>query len=181
MPNAKRLAANRQNATKSTGPKTPAGRLTSAKNAMKHGLTSRDVLGAGELPADFEAFAAALVNQLAPVGAVEAMLADRVVCCAWRCRRAVTLEAMSLSAPSPFETDNTPALLSALRRWNSMVELLGRYERTHEGAMFRALHELQRVQAARTGDGEAVPVALDVTVGGAVLEQDEPRTVDAAS
>jgi hypothetical protein len=41
---------------------------------------------------------------------------------------------------------------------------LSRYEAGIERALYRALHELQRVQAARTGDSAGLPVALDVDV-----------------
>ena len=39
----KRLA-NRRNAKKSTGPKTPEGKRRSGRNAVKHGLLSRDLV-----------------------------------------------------------------------------------------------------------------------------------------
>ena len=43
MTTAQQQAANRRNAVKSTGPKTPEGKAVVALNAMKHGLLSRHV------------------------------------------------------------------------------------------------------------------------------------------
>jgi hypothetical protein len=40
MATEKQIAANRANAQKSTGPKTAAGKLTSSRNAYRHGLSS---------------------------------------------------------------------------------------------------------------------------------------------
>jgi len=39
MASEKQLRANRENAKRSTGPKTAAGRLTSSRNALRHGLS----------------------------------------------------------------------------------------------------------------------------------------------
>lgn len=156
-------AANRRNATHSTGPRTPEGKAIVSKNATKHGLTARDVVGADESHEAFKAFAASLTEQLAPVGAVENMLAERVTHCVWRLRRAVRLEAMALSVPSRFKSDDgEPPLLDSFQRWQGMMEVFGRYERTHEAAMLRALHELQRLQATRGGAHGFVPLVLDV-------------------
>lgn len=41
---------------------------------------------------------------------------------------------------------------------------LSRYETAIERSLFRALHELQRMQAARRGEAVAAPVAVDVDV-----------------
>ena len=57
--------------------------------------------------------------------------------------------------------------------WNNQVwrtffadalSKLSRYETTLERSMFRALHELQRLQAARSGQSVAPPAVLDVEV-----------------
>ena len=40
---------------------------------------------------------------------------------------------------------------------------LHRYEAHIERGMYRALHELQRLQAARQGQSVPVPIALDIT------------------
>jgi hypothetical protein len=39
LTNSRRLAANRRNARRSTGPKTASGKLTAARNALRHGLS----------------------------------------------------------------------------------------------------------------------------------------------
>ena len=44
MPTPAQLAANRRNAQRSTGPKTPAGKARSARNALRHGLPSPEVV-----------------------------------------------------------------------------------------------------------------------------------------
>jgi hypothetical protein len=41
-PSQRRIEANRRNAQRSTGPKTPEGKGKCAKNAVKHGLTARE-------------------------------------------------------------------------------------------------------------------------------------------
>jgi len=48
MTTAARVGAKRKNSLKSTGPKTPEGRATSSKNALRHGLLSREVALPGE-------------------------------------------------------------------------------------------------------------------------------------
>ena len=51
-----RLRANRKNARKSTGPKTPEGKARSSRNALKHGLLARHVIiddDPNEDPAEF--------------------------------------------------------------------------------------------------------------------------------
>ena len=85
------VKANRLNARKSTGPRTDEGKAVASQNAIKHGLRARQAVIPGEDPAEFEAHREQMVAELAPVGAVETMLAERVVGLAWRLRRAERL------------------------------------------------------------------------------------------
>ena len=48
MTSDKKAQANRRNALKSTGPKTPEGKTAVRLNALKHGLLSRETLLPGE-------------------------------------------------------------------------------------------------------------------------------------
>ena len=44
MPTQAQIRANRENAKKSTGPRTPEGKANSSKNALKHGLLAEDAV-----------------------------------------------------------------------------------------------------------------------------------------
>lgn len=81
-------AANRRNARKSTGPVTDSGKAAASQNALRHGLTARQIASTDERGADFADFAAALHRDLAPEGEVEEQLAEQVIVAAWRLRRA---------------------------------------------------------------------------------------------
>ena len=93
MATEKQQAANRRNAEQSTGPITEAGKAASRWNAMRHGLTARHVLLPGEDPDEFAAFCAAYLEELQPVGVIEAMLTDEVIALSWRLGRAGWIEA----------------------------------------------------------------------------------------
>src|SRR5687768_17091307 len=53
---ARRLAANRRNAQRSTGPRTDAGKRRASRNALKHGLCSTSACLPGECPAAYATF-----------------------------------------------------------------------------------------------------------------------------
>ena len=92
----KQLAANRRNARKSTGPRTPEGKRRSSRNALKHGLLAAEVVitdGDGaERQQDFDRLLADLCADLRPVGIVERSLVERIAACYWRLRRAQRYE-----------------------------------------------------------------------------------------
>jgi hypothetical protein len=92
MTTALQVAANASNATLSTGPKTSAGKARSSKNALRHGLRSELPVLPGERVEDWEAHHDGVVRALAPAGALEAALAERVALCLWRLRRATAYE-----------------------------------------------------------------------------------------
>ena len=86
-----RAEASRKNGARSRGPVTPEGKARSSRNALKHGLRAEKfVVVDGESAEAFAAFEAALVDDLAPEGALQAVLAGRIVArrLAARARRA---------------------------------------------------------------------------------------------
>ena len=69
------IAANRLNAEKSTGPRTPEGKEKAAQNSLKHGLFAREGVIRGEDWEEYEMHREALLGQLAPAGPLEVILA----------------------------------------------------------------------------------------------------------
>jgi hypothetical protein len=104
--------------------------------------------------------------QLTPVGELEALLVDRVVSTAWRIRRLVRVETLL------YDRDHTvDAAFNSYGR--EKMGVLSRYEVTLERSLYKALHELQRLQAGRQGQEVPLPQALDVDVS--VTPSDEMR------
>jgi hypothetical protein len=103
----KRTIANRQNALKSTGPRTPAGKLAAANNSLGHGILALcPVIRPLESQRDWERYRAEMLTSLAPFGMLEATLAERLIFTAWRLRRAARYEVehMRLTQESAADT-----------------------------------------------------------------------------
>src|SRR5919107_6427657 len=93
MTSKKQNQANRQNALKSTGPRTPEGKATARLNATKHGLLSQEVLIPGEDEAALKELGERLRAELQPVGEMESQLVERIINTTWRLRRLSRVEA----------------------------------------------------------------------------------------
>ncbi len=92
MPTQKQLEANRRNATKSTGPRTRAGKGQSSRNALKHGLCAEQVLLPDEDEREYERLGEQLIDDLSPVGALETMLVQTLAADLWRIGRIRKIE-----------------------------------------------------------------------------------------
>ena len=88
------IKANRENSQKSTGPRSAEGKAAISKNAVKHGLFANENLIKGESAEEFEAFRDEMLAELAPVGPVESMLAERFVSLSWRLKRVQRIQSV---------------------------------------------------------------------------------------
>jgi len=93
-----RLAANRANAQKSTGPKTEEGKARSRENSYKHGLSGEGVVLSAEDAVAVDARFAALLEDLAPDGEAARLLVHRIAMLSVRLDRSARQEAAALSA-----------------------------------------------------------------------------------
>ena len=166
MATKKQVMANRKNAKKSTGPKNTS--LTRL-NALKHGILSKEVLLKGEKKKDLEELGKRLRQELAPQGELEIILVDRIISSIWRLRRALKVESALMSyeyEDGLYDDWNHKPRDERLAYKDMLVgsdnEVVQRYETTIERQIYRALHELIRLQSARRGEKPPAPIAVDV-------------------
>lgn len=145
----KQIQANRENA-KLGGVKTEEGKAVSKYNALKHGLLSKEVLLKGEDEKTLIGIGRKLRAELAPQTELELLLVDRIVANTWRLRRAMSKEKESVFNDYTGMDDD--------------ADVFFRYEIMLERGIYRALHELQRIQASRAGEKPSAPVVVDVDV-----------------
>ena len=87
-------ARDRSAAHPSTGPRTPAGKAVSSRNAVSHGLLSAAPLATPyEQPQDWQDHRAAILERLAPADHLETTLAEHIALLLWRRARVSRAEA----------------------------------------------------------------------------------------
>src|SRR6195256_5847565 len=93
MASEKQIAANRLNAQKSTGPKTPEGRAAVRLNGVTHGLNAKTLVLKGESESDFTALLDSYQAEHAPATPTEEALVVQLAMATWRLRRLYHAEA----------------------------------------------------------------------------------------
>jgi hypothetical protein len=170
MSSEKRIAANRRNARRSTGPKTPEGKARSSRNARKHGLLSKDITLPEENPEDFRQLLQAYCDDLQPVGETEEFLVHEIATCQWRLERArrsdtglwraqmSKVREYSSTEYDPKDHDDTICLEGlAFYRASHTFSQQARYEATIRRAYYRALDDLRRRQDRRAEQPPPAP------------------------
>jgi len=94
---AAQINANKNNAQKSTGPVTEAGKQNVANNALKHGLFSKQLILKTESDAEYQLLLDGLRCELKPVGTLEQSLVERISVSLWRQRRLVSAETAQIN------------------------------------------------------------------------------------
>jgi hypothetical protein len=211
----KKAEANRQNARKSTGPKTPEGKEAARRNALRHGILSKQVLLPGDDGEALRELGESLSTELQPHGELENLLVDRIIATVWKLRRLDRVEAGIFAwehheelaeraereareyeeadegffGPEIVVTNKAKhaEAMSRARRIRSEQEdeavalgrtfardadganafsKLSRYETARDRQLYKALHELERLQVARSGGNVPAPHVVDVDVSG---------------
>ena len=90
----KQLAANRQNALKSTGPKSNKGKKKSSMNAFKYGINSNKFLIEGEKKSEFENYKKDFIEELNPTTFLLQEIASQIITTGWKIKRYTSLESV---------------------------------------------------------------------------------------
>ena len=105
----KQIAANRINALKSTGPRTPEGKFISSLNNLRHEMLARSLLIHGESLERFRALLATFYAHLQPRNPMENALVDSLVQARWRQMRFTSIDSAAIN----FEIDGQPPVQAA--------------------------------------------------------------------
>ena len=92
----KRIEANRKNAKRSSGPRSPDGKRRSRFNGLKHGLAAKIPVITGEDPAAYQARLDALIKSYNPQNQVELELLGKFAASTWSLERAARAEAAQI-------------------------------------------------------------------------------------
>jgi hypothetical protein len=163
------INANRENAKKSTGPRTARGKEVVSQNALKHGLCAKKNVIRTESQEEFDLFRDVMLDDLAPIGGMELMLAQRIVALSWRLRRAEHFQNVLVDALIDFSMQDCRSRIDnaqeearsgnfdlitgyAIKRDFAdarSLDLLLSYERRIESSLYKATAEFRKTQKLR--------------------------------
>ncbi len=140
MATIKQNDANRRNALKSTGPKTPEGKAAIRMNALRHGLRARTVVLPGEDGDEFHQLCDDLEVEWQPQSRTEQFYLEQMAVSQWKLNR------MELG-----EADLCKETITA-RTYISLLDLLWKAQTRMERSYARAHRELVRLQNSRKAE-----------------------------
>ncbi len=162
----KQLAANRANAQLSTGPKSEEGKRRSSLNARRHNLTGQvTAMTDRRSHRPRRVLRTGMIKAMAPEGALELQLAQRIATDSWRLNRSSAIEdnifALGLTDHAGDIDVDHPELHAALTaartftREAKSIELLTLYEQRINRSLQKNLALLQQLQATRKAERKA--------------------------
>jgi hypothetical protein len=154
-----RLRANRENAKKSTGPRTPEGKERSSLNATRHGILAQVILLPEEDMRAYNKFTAEYAAGLNPVGTVEIQLAHACADIQFRLHRIAAAEHNLFAIGheengANWNTGNSEShaaltFADTLRRSKDPIATVTLYEQRLSRRLLQTLKQLREIQSER--------------------------------
>jgi hypothetical protein len=145
---ANRAAANRANSLLSTGPRTAAGKQTSSRNAVTHGLTSRSPVLATEDPAAYQLHCRQFLAEYQPATPTETQLTQQLADTAWRLNHVPRLEAALLDRAANPPTEQAAISFDVVDAHRALATL-GMHSQRLSRQFEKSLHQLREIQTER--------------------------------
>jgi hypothetical protein len=157
----KQIEAARRNGAKSRGPVTAEGKARSSRNAVTHGLNSRDIVLSTEDAPAFEQLRNEYWDHYAPSTRPECDLVNDIVAARWRLDRLLSMETAAMENAMDqmrnYVDERHPAIEDASRTSMAFTRLananngavlnqFARYESRHRRTIERAVAELRRLR-----------------------------------
>jgi hypothetical protein len=167
------ILANRENARRSTGPRTEEGKSRTRLNGIRHGLTGQTVLRPEEDRDAYNRHCQDLLNCLRPQGEIETQIVQSVADDYWRLNRikaiednifALGIEAHAGEFSDDVLTDHALAQAQTYLEQAKEINLLSLYEgRLNRAAAkklveLRELQRIRKVAAATKGNGSGFSI-----------------------
>src|SRR6202021_2355396 len=187
MATLKQTAANRMNAQKASGPRTPTGKALSRFNALKHGIYAVHQIMFDEKPEDLAELSAEYHEHHSPADSDQRFLVDTLVHNEWRPRRPRRVEAgLWQTASNAFLVKNIETTITctsgdAFATDSATFERLQRIVNSCERVYHRALKELERLQEVARAHGQRTPQPATTPEPAAQPEQSKPTSPEMAS
>ena len=163
---ARKLAANRANALKSTGPRTPEGLRRASRNNTRHGILANAILIEGESRDEFLALLAALDDEYHPETPTEFALVNKAAVAQWRLFRTWTYDASAITHEMHRQAEATPervanrkkhtrAMLAAqaLNHAGNHLDRMSVYEQRYDAQHRNAIRDLDRLRDRKCARG----------------------------
>ena len=135
----RQIAANRDNAKLSSGPRTEEGKAISSRNNTSHNLTAKGLIISPGLEDDFSQLETGLRNSLQPDGELQHVLFARLLECSWnlhRCRLAEQQLYQSSANIDPLLDDSNAPKYDRIQK----------YARQYESSVHKSLRALADLQ-----------------------------------
>ena len=146
------LEANRANAKRSTGPTTASGKARAKMNALKHGLSAKAVVIAGENSREFESLRAGLERDFEPTTVIERELVENLAALLWRQRRGHRFESAILQrilGDVLYDDEDKTREIANELIGDDILTKLARYEMNLATRIDRTINQLDRLRASR--------------------------------
>jgi len=158
--------ANIANALKSTGPRTAEGLAASKFNALKHGLSGKQIVIGGEDPEQYDRARISFHEAYNPDGPIEVMMVEQIAQTWWKMQRAVRVEAQlvdELGEIAIFTDEKAMKKFALFLRHRTALDRSWRHA-------IGELKQLQRARAKARADAEATLQAQHPSAVGSVLQ-----------